>query len=189
MPFGSKPNDPARRHDQPPPPPAPPDDDDDFDLDDIVPVDPLDIPIVPDGTAVANNPPNYGPDKINHVPPLGPLAIAAGGDAGAGGHTGAADMLSGTPGHKIRAFEQKLTQGAGEENWKRTPQPTGTNRGAVHVKSFHCKLTGDSLEFLDNQINDWLDAHPEYEVKMVTTSVGEWTGKMKEPALIVNVWV
>jgi hypothetical protein len=193
MPFGSnKHHDPhAHQHEQPPPPPArsAADDDDDFDLDDIVPVEPLDIPIAPDNAEAMNTPPNYGPDKINHVPPLGPLAVAAGGDAGPGGHTGAADMLSGTPGHKIRAFEQSLTKGHGEEHWKRTPQPTGTNRGAVHVKSFHCKLTGDSLEFLDNQINDWLDSHPEYEVKMVTTSIGEWTGKLKEPALIVNVWV
>jgi hypothetical protein len=100
------------------------------------------------------------------------------------------NLGSGAPaaggGSKIRTFEQKL--GARhDENWNRTPNTTGT--GAIHVKSFHCKLTGDSLSFLDEQINEWLDAHPEYEVKLVTTSVGEWTGKLKEPNLIVNVWV
>ncbi|MBL4591927.1 MAG: hypothetical protein JKY96_08210 [Phycisphaerales bacterium] len=68
-----------------------------------------------------------------------------------------------------------------------TPNVTGT--GAIHCKSFHCKLTGDSLEFLDQQINEWLDKHPQYEVKMVTTSIGTWTGKSKEPNLIINVWV
>lgn len=91
------------------------------------------------------------------------------------------------PAPKIRTFEQKLRSGRHEDSWNRTPNSTGT--GAIHVKSFHCKLTGDSLDFLDQQINEWLDAHPQYEVKMVTTSIGTWTGKLKEPNLIVNVWV
>lgn len=88
---------------------------------------------------------------------------------------------------KIRTFEQKLRSIRHEDNWNRTPNSTGT--GAIHVKSFHCKLTGDSLDFIDQQINEWLDAHPQYEVKLVTTSIGIWTGKLKEPNLIVNVWV
>lgn len=88
---------------------------------------------------------------------------------------------------KIRTFEQRLGAGRHEDKWARTPNVTG--KGAIHVKSFHCRLTGDSLEFLDQQINEWLDAHPQYEVKMVTTSVGTWSGKLKEPNLVVNVWV
>jgi hypothetical protein len=88
---------------------------------------------------------------------------------------------------KIRTFEQKLGGKKHEDNWNRTPNATGT--GAIHVKSFHCKLTGDSLDFLDQQVNEWLDAHPQYEVKYVTTAIGTWTGKLKEPNLIVNVWV
>lgn len=90
-------------------------------------------------------------------------------------------------GNKIRTFEQKLGSSRHEDKWNRTPNITGS--GAIHMKSFHCRLTGDSLEFLDQQINEWLDAHPQYEVKMVTTSVGMWSGKLKEPNLIVNVWV
>lgn len=89
--------------------------------------------------------------------------------------------------NKIRTFEQKLGAARHEDKWNRTPNVTGA--GAIHMKSFHCRLTGDSLEFLDQQINEWLDAHPQYEVKMVTTSVGMWSGKLKEPNLIVNVWV
>lgn len=94
---------------------------------------------------------------------------------------------SNDPATKIRTFEQTLRTGRHEDKWNRTPNSTGT--GAIHVKSFHCKLTGDSLSFLDQQINEWLDAHPQYEVKLVTTSIGTWTGKLKEPNLIVNVWV
>lgn len=92
-----------------------------------------------------------------------------------------------SPTAKITTFEQKLSARRHEDEWARSPNSTGT--GAIHVKSFHCRLTGDSLEFLDRQINEWLDAHPQYEVKMVTSSMGTWSGKLKEPNLIVNVWV
>ncbi|MFM9995109.1 MAG: hypothetical protein ACKVU4_04835 [Phycisphaerales bacterium] len=84
-------------------------------------------------------------------------------------------------------MDQKLGGGRHEDDWKRSPNVTKT--GAIHVRSFHCKLTGDALENLDRQVNEWLDAHPQYEVKFVSTTVGEWTGKLKEPNLIMQVWV
>lgn len=91
------------------------------------------------------------------------------------------------PASKIRAFEQRISARHEEKGWNRTPNSPGV--GAIHVRSFHCKLNTESLEFLDQQINEWLDAHPQYEVKFVTTGVGEWTGKTREPNLIVQVWV
>lgn len=140
-------------------------------------------------------PPNRPMIRHTSGVPLGqPLGKPAGGD----GMAHDDDTVDITPnpvpspggapagGSKIRTFEQKLGV-SHAENWNRTPNTTGT--GAIHVKSFHCKLTGDSLAFLDQQINEWLDANPEYEVKLVTTSVGIWTGKLKEPNLIINVWV
>ena len=74
-----------------------------------------------------------------------------------------------------------------EDEWTRTPNTTGS--GAIHVKTFVAKLRLDAVEHLDQQINEWLDAHPQYEVKFVTTSVGELMGKTKEPALFMSVWV
>lgn len=88
---------------------------------------------------------------------------------------------------KITAFEQKSGIGKTEDSWQRKTNKTGS--GATHVKTFHAKLTGESLEFLDKQINDWLDAHPDHEVKFSTSTVGDWTGKLKEPNVIVQVWV
>ncbi len=70
---------------------------------------------------------------------------------------------------------------------KRAVNSDGT--GATRCKTFHSKLRVDALEFLDDQVNQWLDAHPEYEVKFVTTTIGVLTGKMKEEALFMNVWV
>jgi hypothetical protein len=88
---------------------------------------------------------------------------------------------------KIRAFGQAMEAGHHSKEWRRATNTDGT--GATHVKSFHCKLAADALSYLDEQVNEWLDTHPDYEVKLVTTSIGEWTGKVREPHLIVQVWV
>jgi hypothetical protein len=88
------------------------------------------------------------------------------------------------PNAKIRTFGAMKRH---EDCWARTPNTTGS--GAIHVKTFHAKLTEDSLVFLDQSINEWLDAHPQYEVKFVSTTIGEYTGKIKEPQLICMVWV
>ncbi|MHC4948640.1 MAG: hypothetical protein ACYTG1_10305 [Planctomycetota bacterium] len=85
----------------------------------------------------------------------------------------------------------KITQFGGqrrhEDEWSRTPNTTGS--GAIHVKTFHCKLTDDALNYMDHTVNEWLDNHPQYEVKFVNSSIGILTGKLKEPHLICQVWV
>lgn len=89
------------------------------------------------------------------------------------------------PTRKIITYEDR--KAAHEQRWQRKPNSTG--QGAIHVKTFVAKLRLDALEHLDQQINEWLDAHPEYEAKFVTTSVGPLVGKLTESALFVNVWV
>lgn len=94
------------------------------------------------------------------------------------------------PSGKIRFGSGQPSIGATrhEDSWSRTPNTPGT--GAIHVRSFRSKLSDDALTYLDQQINEWLDAHPQYEVKLVTTAIGEWSTKLgKEPGIIVNVWV
>lgn len=85
---------------------------------------------------------------------------------------------------KITAFGVRK---AHEDHWNRTPNATG--KGAIHVRTFVTKLRMDAIEHLDTQVNEWLDNHPEYEVKFVTTTVGTLFGKNKEDALFMNVWV
>ncbi len=87
-------------------------------------------------------------------------------------------------GKKITAFGKDTRH---EESWNRTPNTTG--QGAIHVRTFHAKLTDDALTYMDQCINEWLDAHPQYEVKFVNSTVGILTGKLKEPNLICQVWV
>lgn len=86
---------------------------------------------------------------------------------------------------KIQMFGAKARHA---DQWKRSPNVTGT--GAIHCKVFHCKLREDALEYLERQVNHWLDEHPEYEVKFVTTSVGQLKTKtMTEDALFMTLWV
>lgn len=127
------------------------------------------------------------PDSFSggSLPPPSPRPAVGGVSSGVAGGGG---LPAEEAPPKIRAFDQKLGAGGKhEDNWSRTPNVTG--RGAIHVKSFHCKLSGDAVENMDRQINEWLDAHPQYEVKFVTSNVGEWTGKLKEPNLILHLWV
>ncbi|HQY88989.1 MAG TPA: hypothetical protein PK402_10035 [Tepidisphaeraceae bacterium] len=72
------------------------------------------------------------------------------------------------------------------EQFKRTTNKTGT--GSVRVRSFHCKYSDEGLRYMDNAINSWLDEHPDVEVKFVTSTVMTFEGKIREPALVLNVW-
>ncbi len=85
---------------------------------------------------------------------------------------------------KITAFGKDRRH---EDAWTRTPNTTGA--GAIHVKTFHSKLTDDALAYMDQSVNEWLDAHPQYEVKFVNSTIGTLTGKLKEPHIICQVWV
>jgi len=85
---------------------------------------------------------------------------------------------------KITAFGPSKKE---SNPWARQPNTTGT--GASHVKTFHSKLTDDALRYVDEQVNQWLDDNPEFEVKLVSTTIGTFTGKVKEPHLICQVWV
>ncbi|MEM1210347.1 MAG: hypothetical protein AAGI54_13880, partial [Planctomycetota bacterium] len=73
---------------------------------------------------------------------------------------------------KIRMLTERKPH---DEHWDRSPNVTG--RGAIHVKTFVTKLRLDAIEHMDEQVNSWLDAHPEYEVKFVSQSIGKLVGK------------
>jgi hypothetical protein len=89
-----------------------------------------------------------------------------------------------TDAKKIKAFG--VVGGQRAHTWKRTATTPGT--GACRVRSFHGKLSDQGMTYLDDQINEWLDQHPEVEVKFVTSTVGQFEGKIREPALIMNLW-
>ena len=90
----------------------------------------------------------------------------------------------GSQASKIRAFSVPGMHK--EAKFKRQTFVTG--HGAVRVRSFHGRLSDEGMSFLDDKIHDWLDQHPEIEVKFVTTTIGQFEGKIREPALVLNVW-
>ena len=85
---------------------------------------------------------------------------------------------------KVRTFHDMTHVSA--HAWKRKVNANGT--GAIRVKSFIAKLRPESIEHMDEQVNQWLDEHPGYEVKHVSTAIGTLVGKNPEDALFVNVW-
>jgi len=133
-------------------------------------------PVVP---AVPAGPPKIAPIPNQavkaHDPNTDPISLVDEGKAG-----GAA-----APPSKIKAIS-----GSGGMHthaaYKRPPDVTG--HGAVRVRSFHGRLSEEGMAFLDDKVNEWLDSHPEIEIKFATTTIGQFEGKIRELALIITVW-
>lgn len=90
--------------------------------------------------------------------------------------------------------------GAGSEaSAVRTPvvhQPKHTYRRAVQpqmdtatrCRTFHCRLSDAGFSHLNAQIDEWVDAHDDVQIKFATSSVGTIEGKHTESHLIVTVF-
>lgn len=85
----------------------------------------------------------------------------------------------------IQLFAGEKTTQRESKQYKR--QPTATGKGATRVRTFDTKLSRGAMEMLDEQINLWLD-ETGYEVKFVSTTIGDVQGKKTEPHLIINIW-
>ena len=138
--------------------------------------------------------PNHGPPRIAPMPmqqtkvlDLTPLELED--EEPAPAPVGTANAAAAAPSQapsKIRALGTSIGNLHHQENFKRATTVTG--HGAVRVRSFHGRLSDEGLVYMDTKINEWLDTHPDIEVKFSTTTVGLYDGKIKEPALIVNIW-
>jgi len=64
---------------------------------------------------------------------------------------------------------------------------TSTDR-ITGVKTFFTKLHPGSIDFLDNQISEWLQKNPGVVVKWTDTVTGSVQGKKSEPNIIISVW-
>lgn len=56
------------------------------------------------------------------------------------------------------------------------------------IKTFFAKLHPGAVEFLDEQITEWLKKNPSIILKQTNTTVGELQAKNTEPNLIITVW-
>lgn len=87
---------------------------------------------------------------------------------------------------EIRTFGKEKKEDD-DSRWNRQPDPTGA--GGTRCKTFVAKLRLDAIEYLDEQVNRWLDAHPTYTVKRTSASIGILKGKEKEDAIFLTVFV
>ncbi len=60
--------------------------------------------------------------------------------------------------------------------------------GAIRCRIFHAKLNDGALQFVQDQINDWIDQNPEVDIKQLSTNVGVVEGKSSEPHLVITLF-
>ncbi len=56
------------------------------------------------------------------------------------------------------------------------------------VKTFFTKLHAGAIDFINDQVNNWLKANPEVIVKSTNTTTGMVVAKKTEPNLIITIW-
>ena len=59
---------------------------------------------------------------------------------------------------------------------------------ATRCRTFHSKLSESSLQFMNDQINDWIDKDEAITVKFSTSTIGIFEGKHPEPNLILTIF-
>ena len=63
-----------------------------------------------------------------------------------------------------------------------------TSPFATRCRTFHCKLSEGAIEFLNNQINEWLDKNEDVSIKFVHSNIGPFEGKHTEPNMILTLF-
>jgi hypothetical protein len=56
------------------------------------------------------------------------------------------------------------------------------------MKTFYTKLHPGALDFIDEQVAEWLKAHPSVSIKQTNVIVGEVQSKKTEPNIIITIW-
>jgi hypothetical protein len=86
----------------------------------------------------------------------------------------------------VKTYGSGAVRAAGHKaDFKRPPNLTG--QGATRCRIFFTKIAPPALEYMESQINDWLDSE-EIEVKEVGHIIGNMVTKTVDPNLIVMVW-
>ena len=92
---------------------------------------------------------------------------------------------NGTGATAVRAFGASAAGVGKKAGFKRPLNLTG--QGATRCRVFHSKVAVNSLENMEQSINEWLDSE-KIEIKHVGHIIGVMEGKRPEPNLIVMVW-
>ena len=77
------------------------------------------------------------------------------------------------------------------------PQPVSTGNAPAQtismgritgIKTFFTKLHPGALNFLDEQITEWLKKNPDIVIKRTNVTVGEIQAKKTEPNIVITIW-
>ena len=60
--------------------------------------------------------------------------------------------------------------------------------GIKGLKTFYTKLHPGALDFMDEQVTEWLKANPNISIKRTNVAVGEVQSKKTEPNIILCIW-
>ncbi len=71
---------------------------------------------------------------------------------------------------------------------KVTKEAASSAERVTGVRTFFTKLHAGAIEFLDEQISDWLKVNPDISIKLTNTTTGDVQGKKTEPNIIITVW-
>jgi len=134
------------------------------------------IPLEGDKTGAAGNKPANGPAPVSRAPlNLGGGAVAPG---------SAAATPAATPSAAPAAARPPAPR-------PMPPRPMPTAPGSDRVtgcKTFFTKLHPGAIDFLDEQITQWLKDNPNVVIKMTNTTTGEVQGKKTESNILMTVW-
>jgi hypothetical protein len=64
----------------------------------------------------------------------------------------------------------------------------GGEGGATRCRLFHSKLSDGAMDYMVNQINEWLDKNENITIKHSSSTIGVVEGKHADAHLILTVW-
>jgi len=91
---------------------------------------------------------------------------------------------------QIRAISSDTLAGAADavDDGKFSRPLNSEAFGATRCRTFHAKLNDGAVAYMNNQVNEWADAHADVTIKYATSTIGIWEGKKADPHLIVTIF-
>ncbi len=130
---------------------------------------------------------NLGGQNLNEPIPLGedldkPIPFDNIGAGGTGVSHSPLDLGGSSP---VEAPKIKVPQPGA---MKPTEKKVVSSDRITGVKTFFTKLHPGAINFLDEQITNWLTENPDVVVKRTNIVTGQLQSKKTEPNIIVTVW-
>jgi len=88
--------------------------------------------------------------------------------------------------HGVSTATLGLAKAWDENRFKRRVDPKSA--GATRCRTFHSKLSEAAIDFMTNQINEWLDENENIVVKFSSSTIGLFEGKHTDPNIIITLF-